>query len=322
MVQGPPKLLGRRKTVVSKTVVSKTVGQEAAPDRFDTAVSLEAVAREWLLDLRVMGRSARTIEFYAQKIRQYQRESEVKLLSELTAFELKRYLGELRDRGLADNTIHGSYEVLKAVANWAQREGYPVDQALLRVRAPKVAVVEMETFTPAQVSALLAATRPGWPQLAIQILLGTGMRLGELCALTVEDFEEDGEVAFLKIRKGKGAKFRRTPVSDRLRREIHRYLNRWRPSGASSSALLLMSNGEPVREITVSETFRRLRARTGMAVRAHKLRHTFATEYLRNGGDIERLRRILGHTTYVMVMRYVHLDKGDLYRDFNARSPF
>ncbi len=321
MVQGPPKLLGRRKTVGSKTVVSKTV-EDHSPERFDAGVTLEAVAREWLLELRVMGRSPRTVEFYGQKIRQYLRESEVKLLGELTAYELKRYLGELRDRGLADNTIHGSYEVLKAVANWAQREGYPVDQALLRVRAPKVAVAEMETFTPAQVSALLAATRPGWPQLAIQILLGTGMRLGELCALTVEDVEEDGEVAFLKIRKGKGAKFRRTPVSDRLRREIHRYLNRWRPAGSSSPALLLLSTGEPVREITVSETFRRLRARTGMAVRAHKLRHTFATEYLRNGGDIERLRRILGHTTYVMVMRYVHLDKGDLYRDFNTRTPF
>ena len=51
-------------------------------------------------------------------------------------------------------------------------------------------------------------------------------------------------------------------------------------------------------------------------------RHTFATEYLRRGGEIERLRRILGHTTYVMVMRYVHLDKGDLYRDFESCAPF
>src|SRR5207247_808721 len=42
----------------------------------------------------------------------------------------------------------------------------------------------------------------------------------------------------------------------------------------------------------------------------------------RHRGEIERLRRILGHTTYVMVMRYVHLDKGDLYRDFDLRSAF
>jgi hypothetical protein len=48
----------------------------------------------------------------------------------------------------------------------------------------------------------------------------------------------------------------------------------------------------------------------------------FATEYLRRGGENERLRRILGHTTYVMVMLYVHLDKSDLYRDFESCSPF
>ena len=57
-------------------------------------------------------------------------------------------------------------------------------------------------------------------------------------------------------------------------------------------------------------------------VHAHKFRHTFATEYLRKGGDIEHLRRILGHSSYVMVMRYLHLDKGDLGKDFDLRSPF
>ena len=48
---------------------------------------------------------------------------------ELTAYELKRCLGELRDRGLADNTIHGFFETMWAFANWADREGYSVDPA-------------------------------------------------------------------------------------------------------------------------------------------------------------------------------------------------
>jgi integrase/recombinase XerD len=65
----------------------------------------------------------------------------------------------------------------------------------------------------------------------------------------------------------------------------------------------------------------RLGQRVGFRVHAHKFRHTFATSYLRIGGDIERLRKILGHTTYAMVMRYVHLDAGDLYVDFDDRAP-
>jgi len=66
----------------------------------------------------------------------------------------------------------------------------------------------------------------------------------------------------------------------------------------------------------------RLGKRVGFRVHAHKFRHTFATTYLRTGGDIERLRKILGHSTYAMVMRYVHLDASDLHVDFDERTPF
>jgi integrase/recombinase XerC/integrase/recombinase XerD len=282
--------------------------------------SLSALTREWLLELKVLGRSPRTLEWYGQKLDWYLRTGQAATVSELTAFELKRYLGELRDRGLADNTIHGFFEILKALANWAAREGYAVDPALLRVRAPQVAQKEVETYSADQLAAIFQATPAGWPTVAIQTLLGTGMRLSELCELQLDDFEDEGEQAFLKIKRGKGAKFRRVPVSNRLRRELTRYVNRHRPESASGH-LLLMADGRPVRFVSVAELFRRIRAKVGFGVRAHRFRHTFATEYLRAGGEIERLRRILGHTTYVMVMRYVHLDKVDLSRDFDRLAP-
>lgn len=281
---------------------------------------LEAMLREWLLELRMLGRSPRTIDWYQQKMTWYLKTGQAETLGELTAYELKRYLGELRDRDLADNTIHGFFEVLRAFASWADREGYPVDPALLRVRAPKVAEKEVESYSREQLEKIIATTPPGWPTTAVKILLGTGMRLSELCGMTIEDFEDDGESAFLKVRHGKGAKFRRVPVSSRLRRDLIRYLNRWRPESRHSN-LLLRADGEPVRLVSVAELFRRIRVKVGFGVRAHRFRHTFATEYLRNGGEIERLRRILGHTTYVVVMRYVHLDKGDLCRDIDLRSP-
>jgi integrase len=282
---------------------------------------LEPLVREWLLDLQVLGRSPKTIDWYRKHMHGYFQERLARTLDQLTAAELKGYLAAIQARGLAENTVHGAFQTIKALANWAVREGYRVDSALLRVRAPKVAVKEMETYSNAQLETLLQAVSAGWSALAVQILLGTGMRLGELCALELEDVEDDGEGIFLKIRRGKGAKFRRVPVSHRLRRELLRYVNRVRPDSASPN-LLLLRDGRPVDVECVSDLFQRTRRRIGFRVHAHKFRHTFATEYLRNGGEIERLRRILGHTTYVMVMRYVHLDKGDLFRDFDLRSPF
>jgi site-specific recombinase XerD len=298
---------------------ARTLAMPAADGRAEA--KLEPLVREWLLDLQVMGRSPQTIDWYRKHMHGYFKERSARSLDQLTAAELKGYLAAIQARGLAENTVHGAFQTIKAFANWAVREGYRVDAALLRVRAPRVAVKEMETYSNAQLETLLQAVPAGWSALAAQILLGTGMRLGELCALELEDVEEDGEAMFLKIRRGKGAKFRRVPVSHRLRRELLRYVNRMRPDSASPN-LLLLRDGRPVDVECVSDLFQRTRRRIGFRVHAHKFRHTFATEYLRNGGEIERLRRILGHTTYIMVMRYVHLDKGDLYRDFDQRSPF
>ncbi len=283
---------------------------------------MEGLVSEWLAELKVMNRSPQTLKWYRQKMDWYlEQESGPSTLDGLTSPEVKRLLGALIDRGLSANTVHGFFEVVRAFANWALREGFAVDPAVIRMRPPKVPITELEIYNAAQQEAMIAGAAPGWPRLAVQILLGTGMRVGELSALSVSDFEDDGEVGFLKVRQGKGAKFRRVPLSSRLRREVGRYVNRQRPEG-STDRLLMRADGQPVAMMTVEYLLRRIKLRVGFKVHAHKFRHTFATEYLRNGGDIERLRRILGHSSYVMVMRYLHLDKGDLGKDFDLRSPF
>lgn len=293
----------------------------ADADPAASRVRLASLATEWILDLRVLGRSPRTIGWYEQKIDAFLSATGLVTLSDLTAFELKRYVLGLQDRGLAPNTVHGCFQVVKGLASWAHAQAYPVDPALLRVRAPRLPQVEMETYTPAQLDAVIAAASPTWMQLAVLVLLGTGMRVSELCALTLDDFENDGDHSFLKVRRGKGAKFRRVPVSHRLRREILRYINHVRPESRSLN-LLVLSGGQPVKVETCSRQLNRCGQKVGCRVHAHKFRHTFATTYLRNSGDIERLRKILGHTTYAMVMRYVHLDASDLDVDFDDRSAF
>jgi integrase len=296
------------------------------PDLLAAAAGLEGLdpiprlIDEWVMDLRVLGRGERTMAWYRDKMRAYLVDG-VSNLEELTGHELKGHLASLQARGLAENTVHGSFEVIKAFCNWAHREGYPVDPSLLRVRAPKVSQVEIQTYTDTQLRTILQAVPAGWGRTAILVLLGTGMRISELCALELEDLEDDGETTFLKIRKGKGSKFRRVPVSQQLRRELIRYLNRVRPESASQH-LLLLADGRPVSFMSTANLFRRTRLTVGFPVHAHRFRHTYATSYLRSGGKIERLMRILGHTTLEMVMRYVHLDKDDLYTDVDLHSPF
>jgi integrase/recombinase XerD len=244
---------------------------ETAADR--VRHRLEPLIREWLLDLQVAGRSPKTIRWYEQKMRWYLQSGGAGSLEQLNGFDLKRYLAERQAQGLADNSVHGDFETIKAFCNWALRECYPVDPSILRVRAPKVAQKEPETYSAEQLDLILRATAAGWAHLAILILLGTGMRVSELCGLIVEDVEDDGEATFLKVWRGKGAKFRRVPVSRQLRRELLRYLNRQRPETVPPN-LLVLRDGRPVRVETVTDLFRRT------------------------------------------------LDKSDLYRDIDLRSPF
>jgi site-specific recombinase XerD len=322
---GRPGRISRDKIPSRDNTVPDLVGgllEREAENRTDaTGAPLEPLVREWLADLQIQGRSDQTIDWYRRRMNGYLRGGGAQTLDQLTGSELKRYLADLQGRGLAAETVHGCFATIRAFAGWAARENYEVDASLFRVRPPKVPQKEMETYSEAQLEAVLSAAPEGWPRLAILMLLGTGMRVGELCSLTLEDIEDEGDAAFLKIRRGKGAKFRRAPVSRRLRRELVRYLNRVRPD-TSTQALLVRQDGKPVQLQTVTELLKRIRHKVGFRVHAHRFRHTFATEYLRQGGEIERLRRILGHTTYAMAMRYVHLDKGDLYRDFDQRSPF
>ena len=284
-------------------------------------VTLAALANEWLVNLRVEGRSPRTLTWYRHHVDAYRAAGGAANLGELTAAELRRYICELQDRGLAENSVRGAFLTLKCMGNWAAREGYAVDPGFLRVKTPRVAELELVTYRAEQLNAILAATPSGWAGLATRILIGTGIRISELCDLGLEDFEDDGDNAFLKVRRGKGGKFRRVPVSFRLRRDVARWVNHDRPDSRHAQ-LLAMRGGEPVSVGAVTRMLGRLSQRVGFRVHAHGFRHSFATEYLRNQGSMERLRKILGHSRYQMVMRYVHLQKDDLAQDFSDRTPY
>lgn len=254
--------------------------QPAAQAPRPDGLGLDPLVAEWLRDLQIQGRSSQTMSGIATSCGATFATGGAQSLDQLTGSELKRHLAQLQARELSPESVHGHFAALRAFARWAARESYPVDPSFFRVRPPQVPQKEMESYSEAQPERVLEAAPEGWPRLAILILLGTGMRVGELCGFRLEDIEDDGEAAFFKIRRGKGAKFRRVPISRRLRRELVRYLNRIRPT-SSASELLLRQDGKPVRLETVTELLKRIKRRVGFRVNAHKFRHTFATEYLR-----------------------------------------
>src|SRR5258708_39315717 len=81
------------------------------------SVELAEVARRWLADLRMRGRSARTIQWYQQKVEAYLNSDKDTTLDAFNADALRGYIAGLQDRRLAENTVDGCFQVLRSLAN-------------------------------------------------------------------------------------------------------------------------------------------------------------------------------------------------------------
>jgi site-specific recombinase XerD len=153
------------------------------------------------------------------------------------------------------------------------------------------------------------------------LLLDTGLRIGELISLKMDDIHIDE--GLMKV-MGKGKKERMVPIGNKAQKALQSYLFRYRPKPAHSDLenAFLSVFGTPITENSVELMFTRLARRSGIKrLHAHLCRHTFATMFLLNGGDVFTLQQILGHSTLEMVRNYVTLASNHIAMQHHKYSP-
>jgi integrase/recombinase XerD len=147
----------------------------------------------------------------------------------------------------------------------------------------------------------------------IVLLLDTGIRAGEASRLDVKDVDlEAGEIFIAPYGNSKRkTKSRVIPLGKVTRRALWRYIST-RPGVEANEPLFLTMAGRRLNTNAIRLLLTDLgrKARVNNA-HPHRLRHTFAVEYLRNDGDIFTLQMILGHSTLDMVRNYLQLAKAD-----------
>jgi len=153
-------------------------------------------------------------------------------------------------------------------------------------------------------------------RLIVRLLVVTGMRVGELCRLRLDDVAPDGSV--LRIH-GKGARDRIAYVTDAsLRQDLRRIVEGRRQSqaGAGGGALFLNRHGAPLRPQSVRAKLKRLAKEAGLGRRVtpHMLRHTAATLLIETGVDIRFVQRLLGHSSIATTEIYTHVSDEALRR--------
>ena len=197
-----------------------------------------------------------------------------------------------------------------------------------KVKVPKAPKKIIIPFSEDQIRVLLSVIDARSPigfrdWTIILALLDTGIRVTELTELELEDVSLAQRC--LKIH-GKGNKERIVPIGISVQRALAKYINKHRPKPTYplSDKFFLNREGLPLTSNGIQSIIERHATKAGIhGVRAspHTFRHTFAISYLRNGGDVFTLQRILGHETLDMVRNYVNVAQYDLQEVHLRCSP-
>ena len=158
----------------------------------------------------------------------------------------------------------------------------------------------------------------------IVTLLDSGLRAGELGRLDICDVNLDkGEVYISPFGSSqRKTKSRTAPIGKAARRVIWRYLSTARKEAGKDEPLFISEAGRRMDTNSIRCMLVDLGSKAGIVnVHPHRLRHTFAVEYLRNGGDVFTLQAILGHSSLDMVRRYVQLAQADTQTAHRRASP-
>jgi integrase/recombinase XerD len=158
-------------------------------------------------------------------------------------------------------------------------------------------------------------------KLILKILLDTGIRAQELCDMQMKHVSLAQKT--IVIPHGKGDKSRTVHFGNRTAKLMWEHLDQ-RKGIKPEDFIFTVDDADP-RPMT-RHALRRLVGRLGdraciKNVHPHRFRHTFATEYLRNGGQMVALKDLLGHSDFEMVEHYAHFVQADVKRDHQNASP-
>jgi len=216
--------------------------------------------------------------------------------------------------------------VLKAFSTWLYEEEYTDVNRLKNLRLPKATIRIMEPLTSEEIRKIMSSINrksySGERNHAVLVtLLDSGLRASELASITLSNLNlKDG---YIRI-TGKGGKERIVPIGKFVQMELLHYIEKIRPQvyGDDCNNLFLAQSGRPMTPNTVKMIFSKLARSSGVRrLHAHLCRHTFAVNYLLNGGDIFSLREILGHTTLEMVNHYLHFTSSQITAQHHKYSP-
>lgn len=159
---------------------------------------------------------------------------------------------------------------------------------------------------------LFAAAESPKYRLVLSLIFGLGLRAGEVAKLRLHDFDRHQRT--LIIRKAKGGKQRTLPYDEAIRHDLIAYFRDEKPSDYLFTSATRKSETGGISVRGVQYIVREVLKVSGITKRvcSHTLRHCFAVQYLNHGGNLIRLKQLLGHANFGTTFRYLSYSNPEL----------
>jgi site-specific recombinase XerD len=274
--------------------------------------------------------SANTVAAYTSDVRSFASwcaRSDVLDPAAVKRTTVRRYLAHLTTRQFARRSIARKTAAIRRYYKWLVANGVVDVDPTSGVSVPAGGGRLPRVLDQRELSGLLdapvAEDEPDWRRrrddAVLELLYGSGLRVGELCGLQVSSVSLSNGAANVW---GKGAKERRVPISEPAVAALRRWLAVRHDVLPSEAGDVLFGN-ERGRPLTPRDVRRIVDRRSPSPTHPHALRHTFATHLLDGGADLRAVQELLGHTDVATTQRYTHVSRERLsaaYREAHPRA--
>lgn len=297
----------------------------------------------WQLHMQAGNYSHVTIDGYLPAIKKVIAFLDDPDAEDVTIWQLEAFLVHLRDTGVSESTRQYYWKVIKSYFSWAsKRKGLGIERPDDELEMPTVPEPDVQPYTEREIKLLLKAcketeeaetvNRDSYKakrptalrdQCLILVLLDTGIRVSELCRIQYKDINLNNQSIHIRaFETGKKSKDRIVYVGANTMAVL------WKMAAENDDPenYVFYSTAHirnyPLNRNAVDHLLKRLGKKVGIQnCGAHRFRHTFAVQYLRNGGDIYTLKRLIGHSSLRMVQRYLQLSEADSQAAHRKASP-
>lgn len=284
---------------------------------------------DFFLDQTVKGNSSETLKYYHSCLDKFQRfcgdDFEVK---NITLRFCKDYYLYLSHQEISSISVQSYIRGLRAFLKYLYEEDLIDEDICTKFKLPKASRKIIDVLSDEEIDKLLATLSGNeWltvrNRLILALMLDSGLRLNEVVTLQASHVYLNDKYLIVT---GKGNKQRTVPFGEFTAATLRTYLLLTKDVGSRTSLIIKVSatlcGFEPITQAAIKNMFKRLKVRSGIPrLYPHLLRHTFATRYLENGGNIYTLQAILGHSSLEMVKKYLHLATSRIRADFPKFSP-